>query len=444
MPGKQVDAEAVIKQFTVHMQQMQSAIVSALDAFKVLQVSAGQLVSSFNSVAFSLSQIGTYVKFFDEQLKGFGNSVKGLGLGFSWLNPQVRKFGKELLDLTKPFATLGLAAAAAGEFFMNSSPDLAATVRGSLSLIAGQFGSILMPAFVQVVAALQDFWRWLKELSPAGKQLVQFLFAFLAGMLGVRVALAGLAFALTPLVSVVRLAASGFQMLYARTGVLGVALAGASLAAYAFVSSLEKQADRLEKYNNRDNRWSEAEMEEMSDLKKKADQIKDPEERIKFLQAEERRRREAEQKAIEEEKTPNPGSFWGKAMESIVPGERSPRDMDLDRLSRLERERLEASQLLENERRKQQGLAPAYPSTDRTRRQDSARKSYLFDTVTNNQPVFSQIGDIYRKIQLSALGPSPLEQAQKQMHREQMLEMLKQLRSLEQIEKNTSRNGGLS
>jgi hypothetical protein len=113
--------------------------------------------------------------------------------------------------------------------------------------------------------------------------------------------------------------------------------------------------------------------------------------------------------------------------------------MDLDRLSRLERERLEASQLLENERRKQQGLQPVFP----TPRRDRQQKGLLLDLVTQNQPQYNQIADVYRKIQLSALGGSELEQAQKQMHREQMLELLKQSRLLESIDAKM-KPGGLS
>jgi hypothetical protein len=308
-----------------------------------------------------------------------------------------------------------------------------------LNLLAGQIGSILMPAFVDAIVHVQSLARWVRDLSPGMKALAVEVFQVLAAMAGLRIAFAGVAFVLGPVVSSFRAFIPAVITAATRMTWFSFVAGAAALGLLAFVGALEKEADRLDEYNNRDNRWTKAEMERESELKKKADQIKNPEERIKFLQAEERRRGEAEERAIKEEKTPNPGSFRGKAKEGIVPGERSPRDMDLDRLSRLERERLEASQLLENERRKQQGLQPVFP----TPRRDRQQKGLLLDLVTQNQPQYNQIADLYRKIQLSALGGSELEQAQKQMHREQMLELLKQSRLLESIDAKM-KPGGLS
>lgn len=499
MPPAQ-NSEAIIKSLIQSQSQLVANMSASIEYFGSLTTASAKLTDAFGGLASVIGQVGTVHRALGEMFKGlsgslggfsetlsklskwkgfietdklkrdflgFGDQLKKIGLkGADPLDklskmassPAVsqlfRALGIEAVQLSGHFAkmvagaagiidkfgALSLASLAVGErLIAAASPDLAATLSGSLNLLAGQIGSILMPAFVDMIAGLQSLARWVRELSPGMKALVVDGFQALAALAGLRIAFAGVAFILGPVVSSFRILVPAVISAASRMSLFSSIAGAAALGLLLFTGALEREADRLDDYNNRDNRWTEMELKHESELKKKADQIKDPEERIKFLQAEERRRREAEEKAIKEERTPNPGSFWGKAKESIVPGERSPRDMDLDRLSRLERERLEASQLLESERRKQQGLQPVFP----TPRRDRQQKGLLLDLVTQNQPQYNQIAEVYRKIQLSALGGSELDQAQKAMHRQQMEELLKQSRLLESIDKKIGRNGFL-
>lgn len=438
------DPKAIIDTFTVHMQEMTSAIVVAVDSFKVLSVSAGNLVSTFNSLAFTLSQITSYEKVFSEQLRGLSSALGRTKNGLWGMNKDLLRTIDTFFVFTKQLGTLGLVAAAASEHFLNmASPDLASTLKGSFSLLAGQIGLILLPRIISLVAAVQDLWLWLKNASPAVRNIISGVFSLFASFLILRAGLAVLAFVLSPAVTGFRLLAAILPYLWTQISTAAgkltffSALLGAAVFALGFfIGSLHREADRINRHTERDNQWTQAEMEELSELKKQSDQIKDPQERIKFLQ-EELKRRMSEEKSYTDQEDKS-----GMRVPGLFGQSKLPPAIDYEKRSDLERKVLEARQLLENERRAQAGLAPAYPTNERSKKQESARRqSYLFDTVTTSQPVFSQISDVYRKIQLSALGPSPLEQAQKQMHREAMVEMIKQLRALEGIERNTKQKG---
>ncbi len=140
------------------------------------------------------------------------------------------------------FITTSSAGAAA---LQTGAPDAFGTLKGSVALVAAQFGQMLIPAAVDLSRGLQDVAKWFEELSPITKNVISEIFKWTLVLTAGTVILGKLVPVLNLLTGAVSLLykalnVGGITSAVTRLGLFAGALGVAYLALSSWTESLSK------------------------------------------------------------------------------------------------------------------------------------------------------------------------------------------------------------
>lgn len=185
------------------------------------------------------SYLLTFNKDFGAKFLGMDpEDFKGLG--------RLQKTGAMITEGARRAAgTFITTSSAAGAALQSGAPDAFGTLKGSVALVAAQFGQMLIPAAVDLSKGLQNVAKWFEELSPTVKDsissIVKWTLIVTAGVtiLGKLVPVVKL---LTGAISLLysSIMAGGWKQVVANISLLGAAAGAAYLALNFFASSAAK------------------------------------------------------------------------------------------------------------------------------------------------------------------------------------------------------------